>query len=115
MYDSDIEFNFAQSFEKNDKIKVYAKLPKWFKIDTSLGSYTPDWTVLFEQNGQEKLYFVVESKRSIFEDMLRVLEKAKIHCDREHFKALGENTQYIVSDNYKTFIDQAIQKDTTTT
>ncbi len=47
--------------------------------------------------------------------MLRVLEKAKIHCDREHFKALGENTQYIVSDNYKTFIDQAIQKDTTTT
>ncbi len=57
----------------------------------------------------------MESKGSIFEDILRDLEKAKIHCDRKHFKALGENTQYIVSDNYKTFIDQAIQKDTTTT
>ncbi|WP_330169100.1 type III restriction-modification system endonuclease [Bartonella grahamii] len=115
IYDSDIEFSFAQSFEKNDEIKVYAKLPEWFKIDTPLGSYTPDWAVLFEQDGQEKLYFVVESKGSIFEDMLRDLEKAKIHCGREHFKALGENTQYIVSDNYETFIDQALQKDTITT
>ncbi len=51
IYDSDIEFSFAQSFEKNDEIKVYAKLPKWFKIDTPLGSYTPDWAVLFEQDG----------------------------------------------------------------
>ncbi|WP_375675229.1 hypothetical protein [Bartonella sp. CL100XZDX] len=115
IYDSDIEFSFAQSFEKNDEIKVYAQLPKWFKIDTPLGSYTPDWAVLFEQDGQEKLYFVVESKGSIFEDMLRDLEKAKIHCGHEHFKALGENTQYIVSDNYETFIDQALQKDTITT
>lgn len=114
IYDSDIESDLAQSFEKNEEIKVYAKLPKWFKIDTPLGSYTPDWAVLFEQDGQEKLYFVVESKGSIFEDMLRELEKAKIHCGREHFKALGVNTQYIVSDNYDTFINQATQKNTVT-
>ncbi|WP_375627501.1 MULTISPECIES: hypothetical protein [unclassified Bartonella] len=66
------------------------------------------------KDGQEKLYLIVES-RSIFENMLHDLEKAKIHCGREHFKALGENTQYIVSDNYETFIDQALQKDTITT
>ncbi|WP_375659538.1 hypothetical protein [Bartonella sp. MR30HLJHH] len=64
------------------------------------------------KDGQDKLYFVVESKGSIFEDMLRNLKKAKIHCGREHFKALGENAQYIVSDNYETFIDQTLQKDT---
>ncbi len=28
--------------KKNDEIKVYAQLPKWFKIDTPLGSYTPN-------------------------------------------------------------------------
>ncbi|SSZ39347.1 hypothetical protein [Bartonella grahamii] len=67
------------------------------------------------KDGQNKLYFVVESKGSIFEDILRDLEKAKIHCGREYFKALGGNTQYIVSDNYQTFIDQVLQKDTITT
>ncbi|WP_375647905.1 hypothetical protein [Bartonella sp. CR84HXZ] len=66
-------------------------------------------------DGQNKLYFVVESKGSIFEDILRDLEKAKIHCGREYFKALGRNTQYIFSDNYQTFIDQALQEDTITT
>ncbi|WP_375702247.1 hypothetical protein [Bartonella sp. AA89HNZF] len=50
----------------------------------------------------------MESKGSIFEDILRDLEKAKLYCGHEHFKALEENTQYIVSDNYETFINQAI-------
>lgn len=110
IYDSNIESKLAQSFEKNDEIKIYAKLPGWFKIDTPLGSYNPDWAVLFELDGKEKLYFVVESKGTLFEDMMRDIEKAKIHCGHKHFKALGENTQYIVADNYETFIDQAIQK-----
>ncbi|NCB49883.1 MAG: type III restriction endonuclease subunit R [Alphaproteobacteria bacterium] len=107
VYDSDIESGLAQSFEKNDEVKVYAKLPGWFKIETPLGSYNPDWAVLFELDGQEKLYFVVESKGTIFEDMLRDVEQAKIHCGHEHFKALGEETNYIVASNYETFVDKA--------
>lgn len=108
VYDSDIESGLAQSFEKNDEVKVYAKLPSWFKIDTPLGSYNPDWAVLFELDGQEKLYFVVESKGTVFEDMLRDVEQAKIHCGHEHFKALGEDARYMVASNYDTFVDQAI-------
>ncbi len=107
VYDSDIESGLAQSFEKNDEVKVYAKLPGWFKIDTPLGSYNPDWAVLFELDGQEKLYFVVESKGTIFEDMLRDVEQAKIHCGHKHFKALGENARYMVASNYETFMDRA--------
>lgn len=107
VYDSDIESGLAQSFEKNDEVKVYAKLPGWFKIDTPLGSYNPDWAVLFELDGQEKLYFVVESKGTVFEDMLRDVEQAKIHCGHEHFKALGEDARYMVASNYDTFVDQA--------
>lgn len=107
VYDSDIESGLAQSFEKNDEVKVYAKLPGWFKIDTPLGSYNPDWAVLFELDGQEKLYFVVESKGTVFEDMLRDVEQAKIHCGHEHFKALDEDARYMVASNYDTFVDQA--------
>lgn len=62
VYDSDIELEFASAFERNEDIKLYAKLPGWFKIDTPLGGYNPDWAVLIEKDGKEKLYFVVETK-----------------------------------------------------
>ena len=63
--------------------------------------------MLFELDGTERLYFVVESKGSVFEDLLRNAEKDKIHCGREHFKALGENARYVVASSYDTFFDQA--------
>ena len=110
IYDSDIEAGLAQSFEQNEQVKVYAKLPDWFKIDTPLGSYNPDWAVLFELDGQEKLYFVVESKGTIYEDMLRDAEQAKIKCGREHFKALDTDAKYIVANDYDTFVDQAMEE-----
>ena len=62
VYDSNVELKFASSFERSDDIKLYAKLPDWFKIDTPLGTYNPDWAVLVEGDGKEKLYFVVETK-----------------------------------------------------
>lgn len=108
VYDSNIESDFAQAFEKNEEVKVYVKLPAWFKNDTPLGSYNPDWAVLFRLDGQEKLYFVVESKDTIYKDMLRDIEKAKIQCGEEHFKALGEETRYLKASNYENFLDQAI-------
>lgn len=77
----------------NQHIKVYAKLPGWFKVPTPLGTYNPDWAVLVERDGQERLYFVVETKSSLFADDLRDLESGKIKCGAGHFKALavGEN------------------------
>jgi hypothetical protein len=46
IYDSDTERDFADQLSKNESIKVYAKLPGWFKVPTPLGSYNPDWAVL---------------------------------------------------------------------
>jgi len=88
-----VERTFAEQLEKNDAVKVYAKLPDWFKVPTPLGTYNPDWAVLVEQCGQERLYFVVETKSSLFTDDLRDKEAAKIACGEVHFKALavGEN------------------------
>ena len=106
IYDSEIEAEFARSFEKSSDVKVYAKLPSWFKIDTPLGSYNPDWAVLVDRDDQEKLYFVVETKGSILGELLRPLEKAKIDCGREHFKALDVKVDFTVADNFKTFMDR---------
>lgn len=95
LYDSDVEKNFAISFENNPSVKVYAKLPGFFKIDTPLGSYNPDWAVLIEKESEEKLYFVVESKGSLFTDDLRPTEQAKIDCGAAHFKALDSHVNFI--------------------
>lgn len=106
IYDSEVEASLAASFEANKQVKVYAKLPSWFVIDTPLGSYNPDWAVLFELDGQERLYFVVESKGTYIEDMLRTAEQAKIKCGRGHFEALDTGVQYLVVSDSQTFIDQ---------
>ena len=94
VYDSSgVERTFAEELEKNEAVKVYAKLPGWFKVPTPLGTYNPDWAVLVEKDSAERLYFVVETKSSLFTDDLRDKEGAKIECGKAHFKALavGEN------------------------
>ncbi|MFC1999166.1 type III restriction-modification system endonuclease [Chloroflexota bacterium] len=93
VYESDTEASFAVQMEKSEAVKVYAKLPGWFKVPTPLGSYNPDWAVLVEKDGAERLYLVVETKSSMFTDDLRDRESAKITCGEAHFKALerGDN------------------------
>lgn len=93
IYGSDVEATFADQLEKNEAVKVYAKLPGWFKVPTPLGTYNPDWAVLVEKDGAERLYFVVETKSSLFTDDLRDKESAKIRCGEEHFKAIGEGIE----------------------
>lgn len=91
-YDSiGVEKSFAESLEHNDTIKVYAKLPGWFKIPTPLGSYNPDWAIVVEdENQEERLYFVVETKASEWWDDLRHQEGGKIACGKKHFAAISQ-------------------------
>jgi type III restriction enzyme len=105
VYDSDVEADFAQRFEKNASVKVYAKLPNWFKVNTPLGSYNPDWAVLVEDGGDQKLYFVLETKANILTEDLRPTELARIQCGREHFKALGTGVEFKPVDSYDHFIE----------
>lgn len=103
VYDSDIELEFASAFERNEDIKLYAKLPGWFKIDTPLGGYNPDWAVLIEKDGKEKLYFVVETKSTLFSVERRPEENAKIKCGYAHFEALGDEVKFTVSNSMDEF------------
>ena len=88
IYESETEKRFAQDLETNIAVKVYAKLPSWFKVPTPLGSYNPDWAVLIDSESGERLYFVVETKGSTALDDLRGNELGKIKCGKKHFKAL---------------------------
>lgn len=100
VYDSATERDFADALEKDDDVVLYAKLPGWFKVPTPLGSYNPDWAVLVNKDGTRRLYFVVETKSSLFTDELRHKESAKIECGKAHFEALavGENpARYLVA------------------
>ena len=88
----------------------YAKLETCFNIDIPLGLHNADWVVLFELDGQEKPYFVVESKGVIFKYMLCDVEQTKIHCCHERFKDLVEEARYMVASNYENFVDQAMSE-----
>ncbi len=88
VYDSEIEKSFADQMEKNTAIKVYAKLPGWFTVPTPIGTYNPDWAMLVEQDGDERVYFVVETKASQSASDLREAERDKIKCGKGHFDAL---------------------------
>lgn len=83
--DSEVEREFMQSLEDNADVKFYIKLPSWFKIDTPVGKYNPDWAVAFD--GDRRIYFVAETKGSddINDNHLSANERDKIIATRQHF------------------------------
>lgn len=106
VYDSNIESTLATEFENSSNISVYAKLPSWFIIDTPLGTYNPDWAVLWKDENEEKLFFVVESKGSTGLFDLRPKELAKIDCGKKHFNAIG--SEMIVASEMSDVVDFAL-------
>ena len=101
IYDSDIEKNFAKSFNENENVKLFTKLPNWFTIKTPLGNYNPDWAVLIEKDNEEKLYFVVESKGSSLNLDIRDVEWAKIRCAEEHFSSFNSKVEVKQSNSFE--------------
>lgn len=89
-----IEGNFAKELDSRDDIKFYFKLPNWFKIETPLGGYNPDWAVIFE--GDKRIYFVAETKgtNDINDIKLTPSERFKIICGKAHFD-LSERLIYV--------------------
>ena len=106
--DSYVETKFAKKFEERDEIKVYVKLPSWFKIETPIGSYNPDWAVVINEIDEERLYFVVETKGKSHINLLREEEKSKIKCAKKHFEALGEKVEFMAPEsNPDEFMEKA--------
>ncbi len=83
---SDVESEFAKDCESSENIEFYFKLPFWFKIQTPIGPYNPDWAIVFKD--EKKIYFVAETKSAGQE--LRGSEKLKIKCGKEHFNEFDD-------------------------
>ena len=91
IYESDIEREFVEGLEHREDVKLYVKLPSWFTVPTPIGEYNPDWAIVLEKKNEEDevedvLYLVRETKDTRNLDDLRPDEKRKILSGRKHFK-----------------------------
>ena len=95
VYDSaTVEKPFALALDQDPDVKMFFKIPERFKIETPIGTYNPDWAVFLTRNGEEKLYFILETKGTDNLFDLRTPEQLKIHCGQKHFEALDEVEQW---------------------
>ena len=110
VYDSTNERDFATELDTQKDVAVYVKLPNSFYISTPVGKYNPDWAIAFYEGTVKHIYFVAETKGSMSSMQLREVEKAKIHCAKEHFKAIsGDNVVYDVVDSYSALYNKVMK------
>lgn len=110
LYDSTNERDFAKDLDVDSHVAVYVKLPDGFYISTPVGRYNPDWAIAFYEGKVKHIYFVAETKGSMRSMQLRDIEKAKIHCAREHFKAISSgDVVYDVIDGYQALLDKVMR------
>ena len=110
VYDSTNERDFATDLDTNTNVAVYVKLPDGFYISTPVGHYNPDWAIAFYEGTVKHIYFVAETKGSMSSMQLRLIEDSKIHCAREHFKAISSgNVVYDVVDSYRSLLEKVMR------
>ena len=110
VYDSTNERDFAADLDTNTDVAVYVKLPDSFYIATPVGHYNPDWAIAFYEGTVKHIYFVAETKGSMSSMQLRLIEESKIHCAREHFKAISDgNVVYDVVDSYASLMEKVMR------
>jgi type III restriction-modification system, restriction endonuclease subunit len=110
VFDSTNERDFTTDLDTNIDVAVYVKLPDGFYISTPMGRYNPDWAIAFYEGAVKHIYFVAETKGSMSSMQLRLIEESKIHCAREHFKAISSSeVVYDVVDSYQELLNKVMQ------
>lgn len=95
--DSQVERDFVVGLERRDDVRLYIKLPNWFKVPTPIGNYNPDWAIVMDDPEAEPgddastLFLIAETKGGTDIAKLRFAhEQLKIKYGCRHFrKALG--------------------------
>lgn len=106
VFDSSGEGELAGKLSKDHRVELFFKLPSWFIIETPIGTYNPDWAVVFKENkDKRRVYFVSETKFVKDEDILRDSERNKILCAEKHFEIVG--AEYFVAKNYEELVNEA--------
>ena len=110
VFDSTNERDFATELDTNTDVAVYVKRPDGFYISTPVGHYNPDWAIAFYEGKVKHIYFVAETKGSMSSMQLRLIEESKIHCAREHFKAISsDSVVYDVVDSYQSLLNKVMR------
>lgn len=100
-----IERKFAEDMDLDDKVVVYAKLPRGFQIPTPVGNYAPDWAIAFQKGTVKHIYFVAETKGSMESMDLRPIEQAKIKCAKTLFNEIStDDVVYGQVDSYQNLL-----------
>ncbi|MEW1982414.1 DEAD/DEAH box helicase family protein [Citricoccus sp. NPDC079358] len=89
VFDSDVERQFAELLDSREDVKLFMKLPAKFKIDTPVGPYNPDWAIIKQEDGEDRIYMIRETKSTLDDSKLRPAELAKIKSAKQHFAAIG--------------------------
>ena len=89
VYDSDVERQFAEKLDSREDVKLFMKLPAKFRIPTPVGDYNPDWAIIKQEDGEDKIYMIRETKSTLDDAKLRPAELAKMKSAKRHFEAIG--------------------------
>ena len=89
VYESEVEREFAEMLDSREDIKLFMKLPEKFKVPTPVGDYNPDWAIVKQTDGENRIYMIRETKSTHDRDKRRPSENAKIDAATKHFKAIG--------------------------
>ena len=101
-----VERKFAEDMDLDDKVAVYAKLPRGFQIPTPVGNYAPDWAIAFKKGSVKHIYFIAETKGSLSSMDLRPIEQAKIKCAKKLFNEMSTtDVIYEQVDSFKSLLD----------
>lgn len=94
--DSETEKKFALDCEKDENVRYYIKMPSWFRVKTPLGTYNPDWAILYEKEEGTRLYFVADTKANPDEQALRGHERLQLLAGKASFDALNTGITFKV-------------------
>ncbi len=97
VYESEVEREFARQLDQREDIKLFMKLPDWFKVDTPVGAYNPDWAIV--KHDGSTVYLVRETKGTRDFLKLRTTEADKVRCGQKHFEAIKVPFGVVVAAN----------------
>lgn len=95
IYESEVEKRFAEELDKRTDVKLFVKLPKWFRVETPVGDYIPDWAIVKHED--ETIYLVRETKSTKNFEKLRNSEADKVKCGRKHFESINVDFNVVTS------------------
>jgi len=95
VYESEVEREFAAQLDAREDIKLFVNLPRWFTIDTPIGTYNPDWAIV--RQDRTIMYLVRETKSTKNFLKLRTSEADKVRCGLRHFETLGVSFAVVTS------------------